>query len=62
MGDQQAKPISITTTNAGALAPSDEHALTAGPGGPVLLQDSYLNEKLAHFVRERIPDLGRVGP
>jgi catalase len=56
MGDQQAKPISITTTNAGAPAPSDEHALTAGPGGPVLLQDSYLNEKLAHFVRERIPD------
>src|SRR5438309_3080998 len=23
---------------------------------PVLLQDRYLNEKLAHFVRERIPD------
>jgi catalase len=56
MGNQQAKPIPITTTNAGAPAPSDEHALTAGPGGPVLLQDSYLNEKLAHFVRERIPD------
>jgi catalase len=56
MGNQQAKPIPSTTTNAGTPAPSDEHSLTAGPGGPVLLQDSYLNEKLAHFVRERIPD------
>jgi Catalase len=26
------------------------------PAGPVLLQDAYLNEKLAHFVRERVPD------
>jgi catalase len=53
MNDEQ---TAITTTNAGAPAPSDEHSLTAGPGGPVLLQDTYLNEKLAHFVRERIPD------
>jgi hypothetical protein len=28
MGDQQAKPIPITTTNAGAPTQSDEHALT----------------------------------
>jgi catalase len=45
-----------TTTNSGIPVPSDEHALTVGPSGPVLLQDYYLNEKLAHFVRERIPD------
>jgi catalase len=45
-----------TTTDAGIPLPSDEHSLTAGPAGPVLLQDFYLNEKLAHFVRERIPD------
>jgi catalase len=45
-----------TTTNSGIPVPSDEHSLTVGPGGPVLLQDYYLNEKLAHFVRERIPD------
>src|SRR5258708_6595045 len=45
-----------TTTDAGSPVPSDEHALTVGPAGPVLLQDAYLNEKLAHFVRERIPD------
>jgi catalase len=46
----------ITTTEGGAPAPSDEHSLTVGAGGPVLLQDAYLNEKLAHFVRERVPD------
>ena len=45
-----------TTTDAGIPVGSDEYALTAGPTGPVLLQDAYLNEKLAHFVRERIPD------
>jgi catalase len=50
MSDQHARPP-ITTTDAGAPASSDEHALTVGPGGPVLLQDAYLNEKLAHFVR-----------
>src|SRR5580698_9278460 len=45
-----------TTTNAGAPAGSDEYSLTAGPAGPNLLQDAYLIEKLAHFVRERVPD------
>ncbi|GAA4588243.1 catalase [Planotetraspora phitsanulokensis] len=35
---------------------SDEHSLTAGPSGPNLLQDAYLIEKLAHFVREPVPD------
>jgi catalase len=56
MNDEQAKSTPITTTDAGAPAQSDEHALTVGPSGPVLLQDTYLNEKLAHFVRERVPD------
>ena len=45
-----------TTTDAGAPVASDEFSLTAGPTGPNLLQDAYLNEKLAHFVRERVPD------
>jgi catalase len=36
--------------------PSDEYSLTVGPGGPNVLQDAYLIEKLAHFVRERVPD------
>ncbi|WP_433064296.1 catalase [Dactylosporangium sp. CS-033363] len=45
-----------TTTDGGNPVASDEYSLTAGPGGPNLLQDAYLVEKLAHFVRERIPD------
>ncbi len=28
-----------TTTDAGALVESDEHSLTVGPDGPILLQD-----------------------
>jgi catalase len=46
----------LTTTDAGSPVGSDEYSLTAGPGGPNLLQDAYLLEKLAHFVRERVPD------
>ncbi len=34
----------------------NEDSMTAGPRGPVLLQDFYLHEKLAHFNRERIPE------
>lgn len=30
--------------------------MTAGPGGPTLIQDVHLLEKLAHFDRERIPE------
>ena len=49
-------PRPNTTTDAGIPVASDQYPLTAGPSGPVLLHDAYLNEKLAHFVRERIPD------
>jgi catalase len=45
-----------TTTDGGRPVASDEYSLTAGPAGPVLLQDVYLTQKLAHFVRERVPD------
>ena len=45
-----------TTTDAGIPVASDEYSVTVGPGGPNLLQDAYLIEKLAHFVRERVPD------
>jgi catalase len=33
-----------TTTDAGIPVPSDEHSLTVGPDGPILLQDHYLIE------------------
>jgi catalase len=47
---------SFTTTDAGIPVESDEHSLTVGPGGPILLQDSYLIEQMAQFNRERIPE------
>ncbi|ONH23423.1 catalase [Pseudofrankia asymbiotica] len=45
-----------TTTDAGAPAPSDEHSLSVGTDGPLLLQDHYLIEQMANFNRERIPE------
>jgi catalase len=45
----------VTTNDAGSPVGSDEHSITVGPDGPVLLQDAYLIEKFAHFVRERRP-------
>jgi catalase len=45
-----------TTTDGGAPAPSDDHSLTVGPDGPILLQDHYLLEQMANFNRERIPE------
>lgn len=44
------------TTSAGALVPDNQNVQTAGPRGPVLLQDYQLIEKLAHQNRERIPE------
>ncbi|WP_417442904.1 catalase [Joostella sp.] len=44
------------TTSAGSPVPSNEHSLTAGKRGPVLIQDYQLLEKLAHQNRERIPE------
>ena len=45
----------ITLSNG---SPYFEHqdSQTVGPRGPVLLQDFILQENLAHFVRERIPE------
>ncbi|SCX31268.1 catalase [Mycolicibacterium fluoranthenivorans] len=45
-----------TTTDAGIPVYSDEHSLTIGPNGPILLQDHYLIEQMATFNRERIPE------
>jgi len=45
-----------TTTDAGIPAPSDEFSLSVGPNGPLLLQDHYLIQKMAHFNRERVPE------
>lgn len=44
------------TNNAGAPVAYNQNSLTAGPRGPMLLQDVWYLEKLAHFDREVIPE------
>jgi catalase len=44
------------TTTAGAPVADDQNSITAGPRGPLLIQDYQLIEKLAHQNRERIPE------
>src|ERR1700745_4100921 len=46
----------LLTTTAGAPGADNQNSLTAGPRGPVLVQDYQLIEKLQHFNRERIPE------
>jgi catalase len=46
----------ILTTEAGAPLADNQNSETAGLGGPLLIQDQQLFEKLAHFNRERIPE------
>jgi catalase len=44
------------TTAAGIPVGDNQNSLTAGPRGPLLVQDWQLFEKHAHFNRERIPE------
>ncbi|HRQ04698.1 MAG TPA: catalase [Nitrosomonas halophila] len=44
------------TTSAGAPVIDNQNVMTAGPRGPMLLQDVWFLEKLAHFDRELIPE------
>lgn len=44
------------TTSAGAPIADNQNSQTAGPRGPILMQDYQLVEKLAHQNRERIPE------
>jgi catalase len=46
----------ILTTSSGAPVADNQNSITAGPMGPVLMQDFHLLEKLAHQNRERIPE------
>jgi catalase len=45
----------LTLTN-GAPVADNQNSVTAGPRGPMLLQDAWFLEKLAHFDREVIPE------
>jgi len=44
------------TTASGRPYVEHENTMSAGPRGPLLLQDFILHEKMAHFNRERIPE------
>mgnify|MGYP000312208561 CR=1 FL=1 len=44
------------TTSAGCPVAQNQNVMTAGPRGPMLLQDVWFLEKLAHFDREVIPE------
>ncbi|WP_342115287.1 catalase [Pseudoduganella sp. OTU4001] len=46
----------LLTTAAGAPVADNQNVETAGPRGPMLLQDVWHLEKLAHFHREVIPE------
>src|ERR1700712_5058826 len=51
-----AQPTPATTTDAGIPVASDEHSLTVGPDGPILLHDHYAIEQMAQWNRERVPE------
>jgi catalase len=44
------------TNEVRAPVADNEHSITAGPRGPVVMQDVWLMEKMAHFNREVIPE------
>ncbi|MGV8997564.1 MAG: catalase [Parvibaculaceae bacterium] len=54
--DKKPEQPSRLTTSAGIPVPDNQNSLTAGPRGPLLVQDWQLFEKHAHFNRERIPE------
>ncbi len=53
MNKKRSHPL---TTVAGAPVVDNQNSTTAGPRGPMLLQDVWYLEKLAHFDREVIPE------
>ena len=44
------------TTATGCPVADNQNSMSAGPRGPLLMQDVHLMEKLAHFNRERVPE------
>jgi catalase len=56
MSANDGKRPPITTTDAGIPAASDEFSLTVGHGGPTVLHDAYVVQKIQHFNRERVPE------
>src|ERR1700739_1052316 len=54
--DDVSKSGSQLTTSAGNPIADNQNLLSAGPRGPVLMQDDHLIENRAHQNRERIPE------
>lgn len=52
---EEKQPKKMTTVS-GAPVPNDTDSKTAGPRGPLLMEDHWFLEKLAHFDREVIPE------
>ncbi len=48
--------VSSLTTNQGLIIEDNQNSLKAGIGGPTLLEDFILREKITHFDHERIPE------
>ena len=46
----------VVTTSTGAPIADNKNSLSAGAGGPLLLADTKLIDKLAAFDRQRIPE------
>jgi catalase len=44
------------TDHHGTPAPNNDHSITVGPRGPILMQDRYMFEKMQNFNRERVPE------
>ncbi len=55
-GNQSLTDTLKLTTTGGAPLSDNQNSETAGPRGPILLQDYQLIEKMAHHNRERIPE------
>ena len=55
-GNDNSPPRKTLTTNEGMPVGDNQNSVSAGPRGPLLMQDYQFIEKMAHFNRERIPE------
>lgn len=53
---EEKKDSKKLTNEVGAPVSDNEHVLTAGPRGPMMMQDLWFFEKMGHFNREVIPE------
>lgn len=55
-GQRNAQKPDVLTTGAGIPIGDKLNIMTAGPQGPLLVQDVVFTDEMAHFDRERIPE------